>query len=70
MTRNDLEAIKGEIRKQRDERDKLRTEVAEAAQTMRTIANLFSDRLWVLLPPEIKRCFEAYREGGDDSREQ
>lgn len=35
---------------------------AEATERMRTIANLFSDTVWRLLPQSIKQYFEEYRQ--------
>lgn len=44
-----------------DENAALKTQVDEAVETMRTIANAFSVSLWKVLPQGIKQHFEKYR---------
>jgi TRAP-type C4-dicarboxylate transport system substrate-binding protein len=64
------EALIAAARKKREEHKgkdakvaELQKQLADATETMRTIANLFSKSVWALLPEKIKSYFEKYREG-------
>jgi hypothetical protein len=41
--------------------EELKAEIEQRSETMRTIANSFSNTLWNALPQKIKAYFEEYR---------